>query len=240
MKSLITATIIFSILVILWLVSSAKNDDENMALSNISEQDISRIELSRNKHSIFVLQKNNGQWQMISPYQHMANTPRINRLFELLSVRSRSHFPATPVLEDKLGFNQSPGQFQFNDTVIIFGATESINHRRYVKVGNTIHLIADLFLHQLMANAPEFIDNRIIPDNSTLLSVSENPFNYTLEQWKKLRSSQVTHVDALPEDAKIISFKTTTGTIERTIIQNQSSTLLVEPTTLLAWVLPAH
>jgi hypothetical protein len=57
------------------------------------------------------------------------------------------------------------------DNSLQFGGTDPIKMRRYVRLGNTLHLVEDNFFHHLTATATDYVDKRLIPEGSKIQEI---------------------------------------------------------------------
>jgi hypothetical protein len=85
----------------------------------------------------------------------MANQTKIEGLLEITQTKSIRRFEAPPDLAE---FGLSPPQaiLTLNKTRIEMGTLHPMNKRRYMRIGNLIHLINDRFPHHSQATAESF------------------------------------------------------------------------------------
>lgn len=150
---------------IVWLTPDEKTTQPPPPLTPLQPTDIERIRIT-NHNGTFVLVRNGTQWQMTEPYEITANTPRINMLLDIVSTASVESFPAPPDRLTEFGLNEPEASIQLNDTELFLGSVHPYNRRRYIRIGNTIHLINDRFPHHLLARAEAFIDHSLLPANT--------------------------------------------------------------------------
>lgn len=134
-----------------------KKAEKEQPLTKLKPEEIHYIRISDNRGRNLVLEKQQGVWRMTRPYDKAANEIRINQLLGIANTRSFSHF-AVP--EERLAeFDLDPAsiRLQLNDVVLEVGGNEPLRFRRYVRIGNQLHLISNGFHHHLMAEAENFI-----------------------------------------------------------------------------------
>ena len=119
-------------------------------LTGLEPGQISRIDISDLSGRQVQLTKQAGQWHLGSG---MADQVRVVQLLGISRTQSLERF-AVPADLRPFGLEPAPIRLRLDDLTLDFGATDPINGWRYVRIGGTIHLIADGYYHHLTA-APE-------------------------------------------------------------------------------------
>jgi hypothetical protein len=188
-------------------------------LSSLQADDIQRIHVQRDGLQDVQLQKQEGNWQMLAPYRVDADNTRVRALLRLADATSHASFSAGDRRLADFGLAPARAQVRFDDSLFQFGGLEHISKRRYVLLDGTIHLITDLFYHQLRTSATQFVSPRLFSptqritrllladrqyaqqhDGSWLVtpaadSVSADQLNEFIEHWQRLRASRVSSAD---------------------------------------------
>jgi hypothetical protein len=152
--------------------------------TRLSEQDpdgIARIRIERPDAPTIVLEKSAGGWQITEPLRLPASEFRVIGLTEMLRSESQGTVPVT----DPARFGLAPPRatLSLEDTRIEFGDTEPISGRRYVRLGQTVHLVADTVLHQLTDSATSFV-------HPGPLGPGAEPVGFRLSGGKELRLTE--------------------------------------------------
>lgn len=137
-------------------------------LSALTPQQISRIHIERADKGPITLQKQDGQWRITEPQRLPADEGRVNSLLRLAQETSQARFPAKPEDLHKYQLDKPAATLTLNDQAFAFGDTDPINGRRYVLVGNTVHLTTDMYFYQLDADLLSFFSTRLLPDKATI------------------------------------------------------------------------
>ncbi len=130
---------------------------EKITLTHLTPKDVSYIRISDNRGRDLVMQKQQGHWLMINPYKKPANEQRINQLLDITTTRSFSQFKIPDGRLAEFGLEPPSIHLQLNDLMLEIGGNESIKFRRYVRVGEQLHLINNGYHHHLMAQADDFV-----------------------------------------------------------------------------------
>ena len=163
------------VLVLLVVIEPGKNGTIiPTKLTTLQENNIKHILIQHSNSDIPVeLKKENGQWLMLQPYQLTANQFRIGSINKLLSAVSLSQNDLNQLDEKNFGLNKPSATITFNKKLhIVFGHNKSLENHRYVKINSTLHMIADTFYYQLIANAESFIDHKLLPEKSKITQIT--------------------------------------------------------------------
>lgn len=112
------------------------------------------------------LEKVQGTWRMTAPLQTYANEFRIDALLRVVETASHARFSALGRDLREYGLDAPRVVLEVDGTRIAFGGSEGIDHRRYLMVGDTIHLTDDLYLFRLQTDHAGFISTRLLPPDS--------------------------------------------------------------------------
>lgn len=163
-----------------------KDGDRFEPLTGLDPAQINRIRISNNNGPAFTLARQGKGWQMLSPYKVAANVPRINILLDIVSTPSFERFPLPRDRLAEFGLDKPRAELQLNDTTLIFGATHPYNYRRYVRIGDTLHLTNDLFPHHVQARAEAFISHQLFTDEQKIHAIhtAEWQLDKINNQWR--------------------------------------------------------
>jgi hypothetical protein len=81
---------------------------------------------------------------------------------------SEASIAATDIDLSALGLQEPKAILSLNDTRILFGTTNNIGDRRYLMIGTTIYLLADIHLPFISQGIAGLIDNRLLPPSIPL------------------------------------------------------------------------
>jgi len=161
--------IFVALLVTLVIFEPGKEVTIPATLTKLKKDDIHHIRIKRENEPAITLFKNKDGWQMSQPYQQPANSFRIVSILKLLNAISLSQNSLAGLNLFEFGLKKPLATITFNDEVKIeFGHNKSLNNHRYVKIGSTLHLIADTFYYQVAASSESFIDHKLLPQESKI------------------------------------------------------------------------
>lgn len=164
----------------LWLAPNSEKAQIHTPLTQLDPLAINRIHLTNNNGPSFELIKTKDKWLMQSPYQIEANTPRIEILLDLVSTPSLEQLSAPIKEREEFGLDKPRAIIEFNDLKLVMGGTHPYNYRRYMEIGNQLHLINDIFPHHLLAVAEDFVSHAIFLPSEEIVGIKTD--QWTLEK----------------------------------------------------------
>jgi len=193
--------IVIAVLVAVVIYEPGKKVAPVVKLTDLSKSAINKIEISHIGAKKIVLEKKDGKWQMLEPYAMPANEFKTDSITELAEAKSTAQYPI------KQGENLKPYGLDvprltvtFNGKdKLAFGGTEPLKYQRYVRVGDTLHLIFDRYYYNLSAAAPEFVEHALLPGSPSITKLVLPKLSLTQEgdKWqaqppvKQLSNDQV-------------------------------------------------
>lgn len=140
-----------------------KHTVEKIPLTHLTPEEIDFIRISDNRGRNLVLEKQQGGWQMTSPYNKPADEQRISQLLDITTTRSFSHFEVPKDRLAEFGLAPAAIHLQLNNVKLEIGGNESVQFRRYVRIADQIHLINNGYHHHLMAQADDYVRKAEMP-----------------------------------------------------------------------------
>lgn len=142
-----------------------------VAIGTQAAADIRRIELHIAGSPALRLERSAGDWILPGKPRWRLNATLIDRVLALPQAASHARYPIDGVELGELGLVQPRLRVLLNDTEYRFGAQEPLNNRRYVQVGDRVHLITDTLIHQLGGETFDWVSRRPLPPDATPVRV---------------------------------------------------------------------
>lgn len=147
-------------------------------ITSLKLQDINRVTIQTADENIN-LTRANGQWQIVSPIQWLANNITIERIIGIASSETDSKLPASEIDLSTIGLQFPKAILSLNGTRIHFGATNQIGARRYLLVHSTVFLLPDRHLPFITSGMNGLIDQRLLPRALALSRLQIGPLKIT-------------------------------------------------------------
>jgi hypothetical protein len=169
-NSLLILVIAISALVGYRYQSQSVNQATN-AITRLKPAEISSITIHLPDKNI-VLRKSEGLWLIDSPLQWPAHGITIERILGIATSQAESSFATEGVDLAPLGLLDPQVRLSLNDVQISFGTSNNIGDRRYLMVGSTIYLLADIHYPFIIQGIAGLIDKRLLPPSISLQSLN--------------------------------------------------------------------
>lgn len=151
------------------LVALEPGKNEPVPLAHIDAQAVTKIQIAGKQN--FTLEKRGGHWHLTQPLNVPANDNRVELLLKIPATTSEMQYPVDAAQLAKFQLNPPNASLKLGDTLLEFGGSEPIQQQRYVKVGNTLHLVTDNFYHHLTAAPTDYVEKKLLPENAEVQSI---------------------------------------------------------------------
>jgi len=131
-------------------------------ISTFKPADIQTIGIQTGDASLSLRRGAQG-WLIEAPIRWPANNINIERLLSIVNSETDSRLPADEINLATLGLQFPEAVLTFNDTQLLFGATNNIGKRRYIMVGSTVYLLPDIHLLYFSQGLTGIVDRRMLP-----------------------------------------------------------------------------
>lgn len=145
-----------------WLEPGHKPPAEPPKLTDLTPKQVHKIRIERREGKTVVLQRQGETWQMIEPVAAPANSFRIDSMLRVTENKSLGHNPVAGLDLAKYGLDKPVVRLFLDDTEIDFGDSTPLDNRRYVRIGNTVHLIKDIAYYHLIGRYTSFVSLRLL------------------------------------------------------------------------------
>lgn len=132
-------------------------------LTTLSSGDINRILIQHAGRPDIRLEKRQNTWWLTAPVKTRAESVEVTAILGLAAHPSQRRYPVTEMNLAELGLGPADWTMQLNDLRIEFGTTDPIESRRYVRLGDTVHLVEDPPSAALDADYNDLVARRLLP-----------------------------------------------------------------------------
>jgi len=163
--------VVAALLIIAYLEPGLEHPVSDPTLTSLSATEINQIILTSATSTPVKLQREQDGWIIVEPIRVNANESRVDGILKLLQAKSFAKYPVAHQTLSNYGLDKPKASLKYNDLEIEFGDTEALNNRRYVRVGDNIHLIGDHYYYQSQLLLTALIDTALLPNNAVLDSI---------------------------------------------------------------------
>lgn len=136
--------------------------DRGDRVSSLRAADVKRIEIQTADEALAIARTGSG-WALEAPIDWPANSVNVERLLDITNLSTDSHLPADEIDAAAIGLDFPRAILRLDDTSILFGTSNNIGQRRYVRIGATVHLLPDVHLPFITQGLVGFVDRRLLP-----------------------------------------------------------------------------
>jgi hypothetical protein len=140
-------------------------------LTALNGTDINRILVRHSGHPDIRLEKRKNEWWLTAPVETRAETVEVGAILELAGRGSQRRYPVAEMDLGGLGLDPAGWTVQLNDVRIELGGVEPIEARRYVRLGDNVHLIEDPPSAALDADYNDLVARRLLPADVKLTRI---------------------------------------------------------------------
>lgn len=216
------------ILVLLVVMDPGKEPEKKTTrLTELKQADIKSIDLKRASDADLRLEKRNGIWYITKPYHLAANEYRAHSISALAETLSHLQYDAGNIDLKKFKLDKPDVTITLNNnTVLEVGGVDPIKNRRYVKNGDTLHLVNDTFYYQIIGKVTAYISYQILPPEIKLSklvlpkftlsqhdgdwrispadkTISSDSINEFVNEWRHAQSLEISEYKGKPGKTRI-------------------------------------
>lgn len=141
---------------------------------------VNKIEILRRDHGPIILTGQGDDWWLKEPVRIAANRFRVESILGVLAADSLARFPVAGQDMAAFGLADPALRVRYNNTELQFGEMTPLDQRRYVRVGDTVHLIVDSYFLDFMADVADFASRNLVPTRQHIAALATPAFQ--LEQ----------------------------------------------------------
>ena len=147
---------------------------ENPTLLDIPRDAVTHILIERQGQETVELKRAaNGSWNLLQPIAIGASEFRISSLLRITEQKSLGSYPADQERLAKFKLDTPRVNLTLNDKVkIAFGDNTPLDQRRYVLVGDKVHLVSDTLYYHLIGSYTTFIRQQLLPEGTNISSIT--------------------------------------------------------------------
>ncbi len=146
--------------------SEEKSTELNKLSSNVA--DINDIIIQHNQNTTRLIKQSDGHWQITQPVSIAANDFRVGSILKLLNAPVHKQYSTDEIDLKKIGLDKPNTTIKFNNEEITFGITNPATNLRYVKKGDTIYTIEDVYYPLLSSSFTALVSLNLLPANSEI------------------------------------------------------------------------
>ncbi|MGH8504218.1 MAG: DUF4340 domain-containing protein [Gammaproteobacteria bacterium] len=252
-------TVLAALAAIAWL-RPGQTPPQDARLLNLEADAIDRIAIERAGKPAVRLEKRNERWWLTSPIEIRASEARVASLLELAIKTSHARYAAAGLELARYGLAAPPVIVKLNGEAVAFGQVNPVNQRRYVQVGDTVHLINDVLFDLETAGAAAYASAALLPGDTNIralrlpdidinrtqsgtwasspTALSRREIKTTLRAWRQASAIRVSAYEKRPSPDRVTVELEDGGAIVFDVIAREPALILARPGLRLQYHLP--
>ncbi len=167
-------------------------------LTSLTQDAVTRIQLDRSLLPKLVLVKKDNAWFIEQDPPLPANKFQVNALTRLAVQTVKRRYAPTELDLAQVGLSSPENRVTLNQQELIFGGIDPLEALRYVKAGNTVHLIEDLYQNQIQSSFTNFVRHRLFAESDKITALKLPGFQMQQVEGKwQLTPEQTVSTDKL-------------------------------------------
>lgn len=159
-------------LVILVMLEPGQEPEKPPApITALAPSDINNVVIEQPDRSPIRLERGEAGWRMTAPRNLRAAGQKIDSLLSVAQARSHQRYAAGDMDPAELGLDEPEATLTLGDTRLVFGDTDPIEGRRYVRVDDTVHMITGRHLDRIRNEPFYWVDNALLPEGATVTAL---------------------------------------------------------------------
>ena len=144
-------------------------------LTSMTSDKIQHVSIERVGRDTLVFEKQADVWRITQPLQLRANEFRVTGVAHAAQTPSHARFPQAGRDLKQYELDTPKIKLTLDGQLIEFGGVNPLDNRRYVRVGDTIHLVADDVFLRANGDAAGFVSTALIPEHAQEISEIKLP-----------------------------------------------------------------
>jgi hypothetical protein len=145
---------------------------ETQAVTTLQKDQVDRIHIMRPVRDDLLLQRqDNGEWTVQRTPPLPADSLRVASLLKLVEQEPVRSYRVDELDLAKLQLDPPAATLLMNDVRLEFGGLEPLQELRYLRVGERVHLIPDMYQHLIDARFTLFVRRRLFSDGSRIVAL---------------------------------------------------------------------
>ncbi len=168
-KTLLNIFLFFIVLLLAAIIFYSEDISTDLeTLTRINSSTIQSIGIQHNKNKTTLTKDADQHWHITSPIDIAANDFRINTILKLLNAPVHKRYRSSEIDMQKIGLLDPATSITFNNIKISFGITNPATSLRFIRIGETISTIQDVYSPLLSSHFSTLVSLNLLPaDKST-------------------------------------------------------------------------
>jgi len=174
-------------------------EDERTSLTAVDPTSIHTILIEREHYPSVTIKKQADQWRLVGDKNIPAAAFQVSALTRILQAGAMQRYSPDMLDLAALGLDPPRATLTLNETVILIGDTDALEHRRYVLINNLVQLVDDQYQHLINADWTNFVSRQLLSGQETITQITLPEYSLAMvdNQWQLTPESSTVSADNL-------------------------------------------
>ncbi len=159
--NLVLFIVVISLASVIYFSEQESTELETLSSSKIA--DITTITIQHKQNRTRLFKQQDGAWQIAEPVKISANDFRINSVLKLLKAPVHKQYSIDEIDLASIGLDRPETTIIFNEQNIAFGIINPATNLRYVRLGDFVYTIEDVYYPLLSSNFGTLVSLNLLP-----------------------------------------------------------------------------
>ncbi|HET7369386.1 MAG TPA: DUF4340 domain-containing protein [Gammaproteobacteria bacterium] len=259
------AVLLAALALLAWFQPGAETARPKPTITTLAPDAVTTIRLEQPNQATAVFKRTAEGWEMVQPVSAPANDQVIKNWLASARETSSRAYPAKDLDLAQFGLKPPRLSLTLNNQRLDFGASDPIEHKRYIRRGDTIYLVNDVLFYQLQGDPLSFLSKRLLPRDPKIIgiklpnveisqnksgewqltptrpNISSDQIQSLIESWQHSQAFNVKAAERAPATGKVtIRLAGQQKPITFRILKNDSLLVLARPDLGVEYQLPAN
>ena len=150
-----------------------------MRITQLNRAQIDRVRIERRNAPDTAMEKRNGNWHMLRPYQTRVEQLQIDRLLDIGAATASEQLARKNL--SRYGLDPAPLSVTLNDQSFAFGNINDITNEQYLGTGDSVYLVKTYFGYGIPVNAAKLVSHKLLGDD-------EKPVAFDFGDWQAVKN----------------------------------------------------
>lgn len=154
-----------------------------LKLTSLRRDDVNRISVEPRGLVPFRLEKLDGTWRVVAPFNAQADVTQVDRLADIVNANAKQKMANADLAQ--LGLNPPQVRVILNDQAFAFGRVNDITYEQYLATADSVYLVPPLYGYGVPTDATKLLSRR-------LLDAGEVPVAFDFGRYRFVRDDKGT------------------------------------------------
>jgi len=180
---------------------------EARTVTALTQPQVESIRVQRGAREDLLLRRRaDDDWVIEGPTPLPAEPFQVDALARLAEQQAVRSYPASELDLARLALDPPASSVTLNAVQVDFGVTEPLEGLRYVRVGEQVHLVPDMYQYLIDADASQFVRRRLLPAETAINSKKTN-HEWQVEPHQEVSADRIQHLLDNWQQAAALSVK---------------------------------